>query len=152
MSLLSKKVFKRRYIREKAIQALFKLSMQEDVSIEEAMSVALNMHDEEAQKEISIDDVPYLAIVINGIQENKLAIDQRIQEQLENWSFSRLARMDLAILRLATYELFYQSDDEVPQRVAINEAIELAKLYCDDKAPKFINGVLSGMLKASDAF
>lgn len=147
MSLLSKKVFKRRYIREKAIQVLFKLSMQEDVTIADAMAIVLEMQEDDTTEVVTVEEVPYLSVLIEGIQEHKLAIDQRIQEQLENWSFSRLAKMDLAILRLATYELFYQSDEEVPQRVAINEAIELAKLYCDDKAPKFINGVLSSMIK-----
>jgi N utilization substance protein B len=68
-------------------------------------------------------------------------IDSLIESNLENWKLSRLSNIDRNILRLTSYELLF--NEEVPQNAAINEAIELAKLFGDDQSPKFINAVLS---------
>ena len=72
-----------------------------------------------------------------------------IQAPTENWKIERMPSVDRNILRLAVYELLYCP--EVPDKVAIDEAIELAKLYSDDKAPRFINSVLDKILKAKQA-
>jgi len=66
-------------------------------------------------------------------------IDKIISESLKDWSINRIAKTDLAILRLAFYEIIYVG---LPYKVCINEAVELAKIYSPDKSPSFINGVL----------
>lgn len=77
----------------------------------------------------------------DGIIENLLDIDNIINENAVSWEISRIDKVDLAILRLATYEIIF--DDGVPNVVAINEAIELAKDYSSEKSHKFINAVLA---------
>jgi N utilization substance protein B len=79
--------------------------------------------------------------VLNHLNE----IDARIEANLSNWKIERVAKIDLMLLRMATYELCYV--EEIPKRVAINEAIEIAKVYSTDKSPRFINGVLGNILK-----
>ena len=73
-------------------------------------------------------------------------LDNTISENLKSgWKTDRLSKVSLAILRLALYEIVYI--DDIPDRVSVNEAVELAKQYDVDEAPSFINGVLSGVLK-----
>ena len=78
------------------------------------------------------------------LKENKDKIDELINKYAKNWSVNRMPKVDLSILRLAICELVFI--EEIPSKVSINEAIELAKLYCDDKAPKFINGILGSVV------
>lgn len=125
---------KRRLAREKAFQVLFSLD-NEDFDVEEAMT--LSMEDEE------VDD--FLSTLIHGVVENKETIDNKIDQTLEKWSFKRLATVEKTLLRLATYEI--DSELQTPIGVAINEAVELAKVYGDEKSGKFVNGVLSKLYK-----
>ncbi|MGV8018489.1 MAG: transcription antitermination factor NusB [Ignavibacteria bacterium] len=71
-------------------------------------------------------------------------IDSLITERIKNWEYDRVAILDKIILRLAIAEILYFP--EIPPKVSINEAIELAKLYCSDKSPTFVNGVLDAVL------
>lgn len=75
--------------------------------------------------------------------EQKDKLDDMISQHLVNWKLDRIANVDRAILRLSVYEMVYQED--IPVSVSMNEAIELAKLFGDDKASKFVNGVLSNI-------
>ena len=77
--------------------------------------------------------------------EKKEEIDTLLNEVTEGWKTSRMNRVDLTILRLATYEVKW--DDAVPTGVAINEAVELAKKYSSDEGPSFVNGVLAKVAK-----
>ena len=81
---------------------------------------------------------------IKGIIENKGAVDEAINKYAEGWEINRIAKVDLAILRLAVYEILYS--DDVPNKVAVNEAVELAKSFSSDKSPSFINGVLGKVI------
>ncbi|NMM61374.1 transcription antitermination factor NusB [Clostridium sp. P21] len=90
-------------------------------------------------------DMEYVIRVLKGVQQNKEAIDNEIKNHLINWKFSRLSKIDIAILRVCTYEFLYE--EEIPNNVSINEAIELAKRYSADKSASFINGVLGSMIK-----
>jgi len=84
----------------------------------------------------------YLDLLVTGVCENKESLDKMIQEHLRRgWSLQRLSKMDVTILRIALFEMLYV--DNVPNKVALNEAIELAKTFSDDQSRKFINGVLS---------
>ena len=83
--------------------------------------------------------------LIVGVLENLSILDQEISKRIENWSLSRLSMVDRNILRIAAFELAHCTD--IPSRVAINEAIELAKKYGDDKSGLFVNGVLDAFLR-----
>ena len=81
-----------------------------------------------------------------GVFDKQMQIDTMINERLKNWSFERIAKIDIALLRLAAYEMCFSSD--VTVATAINEAVELAKIYGTDDSPAFINGVLGHLAKA----
>jgi len=92
------------------------------------------------------DDMQYIESVRKDIADKSEAIDALIGKYAVGWSTERMARVDLAILRIAVYEMLYR--DEVPSSVAINEAIELSKKYSGDEAGSFINGVLAAILRS----
>ncbi|WP_173916189.1 transcription antitermination factor NusB [Halobacillus sp. Marseille-Q1614] len=125
---------KRRLAREKAFQALFQMDSHE-ITEQEAIEHVI----EEEQED------KFLTELVYGVIEHKEEIDAAIEKNLERWSFSRLARVEKTLLRIAAYELLHQ--DEVPPQVAINEAVELAKVFGEEQSGKFINGVLSKMVK-----
>ena len=83
------------------------------------------------------------ALLLSGVLQHIVDIDNKIQQYLKKWSIDRLAKVDLSILRLAVYELIYQNDTPAP--VVINEAVSISKDYCSDNAYKFINGVLEAV-------
>lgn len=91
-----------------------------------------------------IIDRKYLNEMVKNFELNKSTIDELISKYAKNWTINRMAKVDLAILRLAVCEILYVQN--IPTKVSINEAIELAKLYCDDKSPKFINGILGSVV------
>jgi N utilization substance protein B len=78
-----------------------------------------------------------------GAIENIEAIDAEITEHASNWTFDRIAKVDLAILRLAIYELLFRTD--IPPIVSINEAIDLSKVFSNPDSKRFINGILDKM-------
>jgi len=87
----------------------------------------------------------YVEDVVYGIDEHQEEILEKINGELsEKWELSRLSKISIAILKLATYEIVYK---KLPYKVVINEAVELAKSYGDDNAPSFINGVLASIVK-----
>lgn len=85
----------------------------------------------------------------NGAIARQEKIDEIIADSSKNWKTSRMAKLDLTILRLAVYEMHYV--EEIPNNVAINEAVELAKKYSSDKSPAFINGLLANVIKGIEA-
>lgn len=84
-------------------------------------------------------DNKYVKDIVNGVLDNQEKIDETITKYLDNWDLERLGKTDRAILRLSTYEMMYY---DTPKVVVINEAVELAKKYSDDKVVKLINAVL----------
>jgi N utilization substance protein B len=78
--------------------------------------------------------------LIDGVRKEERALDTQIADALEHWSVKRLSRVDHNIMRIAVFELLHMSD--VPTRVTIDEAIELAKTYGDEGSGRFVNGVL----------
>ena len=116
----ARKVTSREYI----MKLIYQIEMnKEDIeNIEERLDIFLK------------DNLEY---IINRYEELRL-------QYSNNWSVNRMPKVDLSILRLAICELIFIQ--EIPSKVSINEAIELAKLYCDDKAPKFINGILGSVV------
>ena len=90
-------------------------------------------------------DMNYFDKVIDGIKSNISTIDETIKSCLKNWTIERLPKVDLAILQVAVYEIIYCED--IPVGATINEAVNIAKEYSTDDSGKFVNGVLSGVLK-----
>lgn len=129
----------RRKSRELLMKFLFEISINK-LAYEE---VVQNYKENEGNKLEDID-FEFVQEEINGIEENLEILDNKIQMNLKKWKLDRLSKIDLAILRICTYELLFQQD--IPKKVAINEAIELAKKYSSDNAPSFINGVLGNMV------
>jgi transcription antitermination protein NusB len=128
---------KRRTAREKALQALFQIDINEAATNEAIQNVL---------GESSSD--PYLEQLVEGTVEHLEQIDKAISEHLEKWTLERLAKVDLNILRLGVYELLFVED--VPASVVINEALEVSKRFGDERSSKFINGILSKVKESSE--
>lgn len=86
----------------------------------------------------------YFNTVVKSFIDRKTVIDQEISENLKKWDLDRIGKVELSIMRLAVTEMLYIQD--IPLKVSINEAVELAKVFADDNAPKYINGVLASIL------
>jgi len=123
----------RRKLREYAVQILYGSDfMQLDAS------AALSTH--KAHFADDAGDDGFLTSVIGGIADHRESIDGLIRQFSTNWRLERMAIVDRNILRMATYELLHLT--EIPRKVSINEAIEVAKKYGGDDSPSFINGIL----------
>jgi N utilization substance protein B len=123
------KKMKRREAREKAVQTLFQLDNTE-LSVDEAINYIV---EEPANR--------FYEQLVRGTVQNKEAIDEVLTGKLEHWSLDRLPKIERTVLRIAVYELLF--NEEVPHRVVLNEAIELCKIFGDEKSGRFVNGVLS---------
>lgn len=122
----------RREAREKALQTLFQLDHSNEITIEEAITFIVGDREQ--------SDSFYEQLVF-GTMEARDEIDEKLQSKLENWSLHRLPKVERTVLRMALYEL--QFSEETPDRVVVNEAIELCKTFNEDKSGRFVNGVLS---------
>lgn len=143
---MSKVELNRHEIREKAVQALFTLDFQKELSKQDAISYVIELEHEDWLDEEEGNFVPvYLDQLVEGVIHHRDALDQQIEKYLRNWQLSRIAKIDLTILRLALYEMNYVN--ETPDKVALNEALELSKKYSDDASRKFVNGILSNVMK-----
>lgn len=92
----------------------------------------------------------YAIKVITGVEQNAQHIDDVIARAAQNWTLERMPLMDLAIMRIALFEILYV--EEVPVSVSINEAVELAKCFgAEDDSPKFVNGMLGAITRQMDA-
>ena len=130
----------RRKSREVAMELLYQMSINKD-SIEDTIETFIDNTD------YNLDeiDIEFVKKALIGVQNNVDNIDKSIEEYLVKWKLSRISKINLAILRICTYEVFYNKD--IPERVSINEAIELAKKYSEESSVPFINGVLDKILK-----
>ncbi len=123
-----------------AFQALFGWDFTR-VSLEELLQFP--WLDAEHWERVDEEATSFARLIVAGTLENLEAIDSAIKTHLENWDFARLARVDLAILRMSVYSLFYQKD--IPASVTIDEAIDIVKEFGSDDSYRFINGVLDGI-------
>ena len=123
-------------LREHVFRMLFRIEFNDEKEMKEQEKLYFELLDEVAEKEQEYILNKYRAIV-----EKMEEIDGVLNALSTGWKTSRMNRVDLTILRLATYELKY--DEDVPTGVAINEAVELANRYSSDSGPAFINGVLA---------
>lgn len=147
MKTLSKKVVKRREVRQIVVQTLYQMiSAHKNLDINEAVDYALEagVFPEEGYDGINND---YFYELIEGVRSKEAEIDKLIEPYLTGWSLNRIARIDLIILRIAFFEIFFILEEEVPNNVAADEAIELSKFFSDDKSRQFISGVVAKVLE-----
>ena len=123
-------------LREHVFRMLFRIEFNNEDEMKEQEELYF-----ELLGEISEENQNYILNKYRAITEKQDEIDAVLNEVSEGWKTSRMNRVDLTILRLATYEVKW--DEEVPTGVAINEAVELAKRYSSDHGPSFVNGVLA---------
>lgn len=116
--------------REVTMEIIYQMEIQQEYDIQKFLS-----HYDE------ILDTAYIKKTLELWIANKDEIESKILEHLQGWKLDRLAKIDLSILRLGITEILY--DESIPVKVSINEAVNLAKKYVDEKSGKFINGVLS---------
>jgi len=90
----------------------------------------------------------YIKFVFKGVFQNLEFIDSVISKHLQNWTIDRISKTDLALLRLAVYEMKYCED--IPESVTVNEVVELSKVYSGEKGPAYINGVLGNILRSGE--
>lgn len=123
-----------------ALQSLYEYEFRtqsEDASvdIDEILNRNLQRYEE------MIDDKQFVSNLVHGTTENQADLDEKIRPLAPDWPLEQIARVDRAILRMGLYELLYLTSI-VPPKVAINEAVELAKAFGSDNSSKFVNGVL----------
>ena len=131
----------RRSARIITLQALYQIDIG-NKKIEEVLTF------DWLDKEVDPPVLDFARVLIKGTMEKTGFIDKIIVTQLEHWDLDRLSYIDRAIIRFSTYSLFFQND--VPDTVVINEAIDLAKMFGTDDSYRFVNGVLDGIRKDKD--
>jgi N utilization substance protein B len=136
----------RRRAREHALQVLFSLDLNPSLRPAQALGafwrdVARESRPDDGDgAEVPRDVVTFTEQLVHGAMENLAEIDGIVQRVSKNWRLERMARVDRNVLRLATFELRYVPD--VPAKVVINEAIEVAKRFGAAESPAFVNGLL----------
>jgi len=123
-----------------ALQTLYEFEFRTecgDVSVDVAEVLSRNL----ARYETAIDDTDFVDALVRGVLKEQEGLDAKIQPIAPDWPIEQIARIDRNILRVGLYELLNQSEI-VPPKVAINEAVELAKAFGSDNSSKFVNGVL----------
>jgi N utilization substance protein B len=126
----------RRELRENVFKMLFRAEFHE----REEMEGQLALFGEELEQ-LKEEDFAYISNKTNAILEQLPGIDELINEKSTGWKTSRMAKVDLTLIRLAVYEIKF--DEDIPNKVAINEAVELAKTYGTDDSASFVNGILA---------
>jgi len=131
----------RKRSREIAMELLFGMTLSKN-TLEETIETFI----EDCEMNLKTIDLEYIKGILAKVEENITVIDQKIEEALTNWKIDRVSKVNISILRLAIAEMLYVED--VPEKVAINEAIELTKKYSDEKSVSFVNGVLDKAFKS----
>ena len=125
----------RRESRELALQILYALDANPSVGIRETLQTF-----REEQTDVLSRVREFAEGLVQGVQEHRAVIDAAIKARSKNWTLVRMPRVDLNVMRMATYELMFRQD--IPKKVSINEAIEIARRFGDKDSPSFVNGIL----------
>ena len=132
----------RKEARELLMQLLYQMELMNDHSTETKDAYLEKNFKEKGHKD-------YAAQLLELVLSKKDEVDAKINEHSNKWTTSRMPKVDVAILRLATVELLYM--DDIPDAVAINEAVDMAKKYSADESKAFINGILGNIAKEKNA-
>jgi N utilization substance protein B len=125
--------------RETALQALYQIDVSDGDVEENLASLTSGLH-------LGPEAKRYSEVLVRGVVSSRKEIDGLIEKYSENWALERMLLVDRNILRIAAYELLYCPD--IPYKVAIDEAVELAKKYGSEDSGAFINGILDRVAKA----
>lgn len=128
----------RRIARDICLKSVFQIDFFEEELLDQ-----INQYIE--SESVSQKDLNYINTITKGIIDNKNKIDQLIEKYLKGWKINRLNKVDLAIIRIAVYEMIFLKD--TPNAIIINEAIELSKKYSEEKSTSFINALLDTLSK-----
>ena len=121
---------------------MYSLEIQKKEMINEQIDLYI-----ENENIVDENTIEYIKSIINGIYDNIEEINKKISKNLKSgWSIHRISKIDLALLKIAIYEIIYT---DTPYKVAINEVVELSKKYGEETSPNFINGVLASVVKES---
>lgn len=131
----------RRLARESAVEVLYRLDLVEDEPEAVIQEIC-------ARKNPSEEAESYLRRIVQTVEKHRDEVDRVLKRNLKRWRLERVTFIDRAILRMGCAELLFFAD--VPPKVVINEAVEIAKKFGDDNAGKFVNGVLDGVFKNRD--
>ena len=147
----------RRQARERALQLLFQYDMVEHggadargpgVTPGPSDTASINRIESPVSMDVSDDTKPFVDQLVTGVIDHLPELDGLLQRFTEHWTVERMAVVDRNILRCAVYELLYM--DQIPAKVTINEAIEIAKRYGSDESGAFVNGILDRIIKAEE--
>lgn len=127
-------------LREHIFKMLFQVEFNDSAAMAENMNYYFEMLEDAEEK-----DKQYIQNKYEAIVSHTEEIDELLNENATGWKTTRMNKVDLSILRLAVYEIKW--DEDVPDKVAINEAVELAKRFGGDSSPSFVNGVLAKFAK-----
>jgi N utilization substance protein B len=131
-----------------ALQTLYELDFRVEVQEKDLDKNAILLRNIGRYSEV-VDDKGFITTLVEGVVARQDELDTIIQPVASEWPLSQIARIDRTILRMGVYELYYGKN--VPKKVVINEAVELAKSFGADNSSKFINGVLGTVLKQLEA-
>jgi N utilization substance protein B len=127
-----------------ALQTLYEQDFRREAG-DTSFDLGLVLKRNIARYESTVDDVYFIEELVKGVAKHESALDEQLHPLAPEWPIDQIARMDRVILRMGLYELVYEAD--VPPKVVINEAVELAKAFGGDNSSKFINGVLGTALR-----
>ena len=130
-----------------ALQTLYELDFRL-ASGDDAIVVSEVLERNIVRYKETVDDVAFIEQLVKGVSEQTESLDAQLQPVAPEWPIDQIARMDRIVLRIGLYEL--QNEADIPPKVVINEAVELAKAFGGDNSSKFINGVLGTLLRARD--
>ena len=125
----------RREARELALQMLYALDANPSAGLAETL---LTFREEQTEVVARVRE--FAEALVRGVLDQRESIDNAIKARSRNWSLTRMPRVDLNVMRLAAYELMFRPD--IPKKVSINEAIEIARKFGDKESPSFVNGIL----------
>lgn len=128
----------RKVARESTMQLLYQMDLKNDFS-KDVIDIFFE------NNEFEPDEIEYINKVTKGVSENIESIDSFVEKYSEGWAIKRIAKIDLAILRIAIFEILYI--EGMPPQVSINEAVDIAKKYGTDQSSNYINGLLGTFLK-----
>lgn len=130
----------RSQVREEVFKLLFRYPFLEEGEMDE--QIAFSMEELDGKSESNLN---YIKNKVQAIIDQKEKIDLKIADNCEGWNIERIGKAELAIMRIAVYEIMFE--DDISDSVAINEAVELTKRYCNDEAKGFVNAVLGKVAK-----
>lgn len=128
----------RKKARDSAFKCIYQLGFDFDLNLEDMLK---HNYEENSNTE---EEKEYISELLKGLITNIDSIDELILNNLKGWTIDRISKIDLAILRLAIYEIKYI--ENIPVKVSLNEAVELAKMYGDENSANFVNGLLAKVI------